>query len=150
MHGYDPLSPRFRKVLHSLNGPAGENLKAKIMFGIEKSNLLHSRYHSTDQKECNQRLHYIMRDELMCPIVANAILKYLDILQFRSRMGMDERLAQALLSRNCTWLGGKDASICEKGVAEIKYEVLVKLIHICHLEQLESGRGEGNVSLPKR
>ena len=93
VHGYDPLSPRFRKVLHSLNGPAGENLKAKIMFGIEKSNLLHSRYHSTDQKECNQRLHYIMRDELMCPIVANAILKYLDILQFRSRMGMDERLA---------------------------------------------------------
>ena len=143
------LVPQFMKVLSSLEGPGGEALRAKISYGLDQSYQLSLRLTDRGPIECYHELYFIMRDELKCPKSANEMKTYLNRLEFRYNMTKDENLVRSFYSKNCTWLGGRSASVCQIQKALVPSHVFMKIIDDCYLEITE-GRGRRNVSMSRR
>ena len=142
--------PHIRNIIYSLKGPIGGRLKAKLWLGMTDSNQYLQndlKYITKGPMECNQRLGHIMRDDLKCIKSANEIKPYLDAFEFRYNMTNDDTLLNSYFVRNCTWLGGRSARICEKGNIDVSYDLFTKSINDCHLEQLEA---EASVSSSQR
>ena len=144
------LPPQFVAVFRSLSA----TLRSKIYHGIHHSYILNKRvFDFKDQLDCYPRLHRIMADHLKCPATANDFIPYLDILEFNFNMNRDEKFVYSWIEKNCTFLNGRDANICQRvlsgGNISVKYDLFAKMINNCLLEYLKL-TGAGNESLSKR
>ena len=143
--------PQFVKLLKSLEGPDGASLKAKIVFGIHNQRQIYyesNLFADKDTVVCYKRLLHIMREDLRCPVMAEDMEPFLDVLEFRDNMTTDAKLVHSFYSRNCSGLHDRSAKICHNGIIRVDYTLFYAMIHNCYLEHF--GGGGENISFSKR
>ena len=144
------LPRQFWVAFHSLEGPDGIAVKSKIYQGLMKSDqgIWEDRFPYVDHTECLPTLLRIMKDDLKCPRAANEMKPYLDLLEFTRNMTRDETLSQGIFEKNCSYLDGNSAQVCQlvisRGSPYVAYELFEEIISNC---QIENSR---NVSLSRK
>ena len=141
IHGLK-FPPQFYKVFQSLKGPEGAALKIKLSQGLFKSDFAYrNAFNITNYSKCKAQLIHIMEDDLKCPRAANDIKPHLEFMEFEINMARDEKWTKSLLEKDCTYLNGGSANVCQlilsRGTPVVHLEEFQNVMTNCLVEYLE-------------